>query len=97
MGQRRPPAAGRPRGRPAPGPRAQLAAACRHPQCGRAARGPRPARAARRPVDDPAYMGRTISTRIATFLMVLLVTIICATSALPDVGPTLAKVIQAHL
>jgi hypothetical protein len=48
-------------------------------------------------MDDPAYMERTISTRIATFLMVLLVTIIFATSALPDVGPTLAKVIQAHL
>ena len=48
-------------------------------------------------VDDPAYMERAISTRIATFLMVLLVTIIFATSALPDVGPTLAKVIQAHL
>jgi hypothetical protein len=48
-------------------------------------------------VDDPAYMERTITTRIATFLMVLLVTIIFATSALPDVGPTLSKVIQAHL
>jgi len=48
-------------------------------------------------IDDPAYMERTISTRIATFLMVLLVTIIFATSTLPDVGPTLAKVIQAHL
>ena len=48
-------------------------------------------------VDDPAYMERAISTRIATFLMVLLVTIIFATSALPDLGPTLAKVIQAHL
>jgi hypothetical protein len=47
--------------------------------------------------DDPAYLERTISTRIATFLMVLLVTIIFATSALPDVGPSLAKVIQAHL
>jgi hypothetical protein len=48
-------------------------------------------------IDDPAYMERTISTRIATFLMVLLVTIIFATSAVPDVGPTLAKAIQAHL
>ena len=48
-------------------------------------------------IDDPAYLERMISTRIATFLMVLLVTIIFATSALPDVGPTLAKVIQAHL
>ncbi len=48
-------------------------------------------------MDDPAYLERTISTRIATFLMVLLVTIIFATSALPDVGPSLAKVIQAHL
>ena len=48
-------------------------------------------------MDDPAYLERTISTRIATFLMVLLVTIIFATSALPDVGPSLAKAIQAHL
>jgi hypothetical protein len=48
-------------------------------------------------IDDPAYLERIISTRIATFLMVLLVTIIFATSAVPDVGPTLAKVIQAHL
>jgi hypothetical protein len=48
-------------------------------------------------IDDPAYLERMISTRIATFLMVLLVTIIFATSALPDVGPSLAKVIQAHL
>ena len=48
-------------------------------------------------VEDPAYLERTISMRIATFLMVLLVTIIFTTSALPDVGPSLAKVIQAHL
>ncbi|MDQ6712767.1 MAG: hypothetical protein M3Z28_06205 [Candidatus Dormibacteraeota bacterium] len=48
-------------------------------------------------IDDPAYLERAISTRIATFLMVLLVMIIFGTSALPDVGPTLAKVIQAHL
>ena len=48
-------------------------------------------------IDDPAYLERMISTRIATFLMVLLVMIIFGTSALPDVGPTLAKVIQAHL
>jgi hypothetical protein len=48
-------------------------------------------------IDDPAYLQRMISTRIATFLMVLLVMIIFGTSALPDVGPTLAKVIQAHL
>ena len=48
-------------------------------------------------IDDPAYLERMISMRIATFLMVLLVGIIFATSALPDVGPSLAKVIQAHL
>jgi hypothetical protein len=48
-------------------------------------------------VDDPAYLERMISSRIATFLMVLLLAIIFATSALPEVGPTLAKVIQAHL
>ena len=47
--------------------------------------------------DDPAQLERTVSTRIATFLMVLLVMVIFATSALPDVGPSLAKVIQAHL
>jgi hypothetical protein len=47
--------------------------------------------------DDPAQLERTVSTRIATLLMVLLVMIIFATSALPDVGPSLAKVIQAHL
>ena len=47
--------------------------------------------------DDPAQLERTVSTRIATFLMVLLVMIILGTSALPDVGPSLAKVIQAHL
>ena len=47
--------------------------------------------------DDPGHLERAISTRIATFLMVLLVMIIFATSALPDVGPSLAKVIQAHL
>jgi hypothetical protein len=48
-------------------------------------------------VDDPERLERTVSTKVATFLMVLLVTIIFATSAVPDVGPSLAKVIQAHL
>lgn len=40
---------------------------------------------------------RTVSTRVATILMVLLVLIIFAMSALPDVGPSLAKVVEAHL
>ncbi len=48
-------------------------------------------------IDDPAQLERTVAARIATFLMVLLVMIIFATLALPDVGPSLAKVIQAHL
>ena len=48
-------------------------------------------------VDDPERLERTVSTKVATFLMVLLVAIIFATSAVPDVGPSLAKVIQAHL
>jgi hypothetical protein len=48
-------------------------------------------------VDDPERLERTVSTKVATFLMVLLVTIIFLTSAVPDVGPSLAKVIQAHL
>jgi len=47
--------------------------------------------------DDPAHLERAVSTRIDTFLMVLLVMIIFATSAVPDVAPSLAKVIQAHL
>jgi multisubunit Na+/H+ antiporter MnhB subunit len=46
---------------------------------------------------DPVQLERTVSRRIATFLMVLLVTIIFATSAVPDLGPSLAKVIQVHL
>jgi hypothetical protein len=48
-------------------------------------------------VDDPERLERTVSTKVATFLMVLLVMIIFLTSAVPDVGPSLAKVIQAHL
>jgi hypothetical protein len=48
-------------------------------------------------VDDPEQLERTVTAKVATFLMVTLVAIIFATSALPDVGPSLAKVIQAHL
>jgi hypothetical protein len=48
-------------------------------------------------VDDPELLERTVSAKVATFLMVMLVAIIFATSAVPDVGPSLAKVIQAHL
>ncbi|HEX9094789.1 MAG TPA: hypothetical protein VF990_01670 [Candidatus Dormibacteraeota bacterium] len=48
-------------------------------------------------IDDPAQLERTVSMKIATLLMVMLVAIIFATSAVPDVGPSLAKVIQAHL
>ena len=47
--------------------------------------------------DDPEQLERSVSAKVATFLMVLLVAIIFATSAVPDVGPSLAKVIQAHL
>jgi len=48
-------------------------------------------------VDDPEQLERTVTAKVATFLMVTLVAIILATSAVPDVGPSLAKVIQAHL
>ena len=48
-------------------------------------------------VDDPEQLERTVSAKVATFLMVMLVAIIFATSAVPDVGPGLARVIQAHL
>jgi len=47
--------------------------------------------------DDRERLERTVSTRVATLLMVLLLMIIFVTSAVPDVGPSLAKVIQAHL
>ena len=49
------------------------------------------------PYEDRAQLERSVSARIATVLMMLLVMIIFVTSALPDVGPTLAKVIQTHL
>ena len=39
---------------------------------------------------------RAISCRITTALMVLLLVIIFATSAVPDVGPSLMSAIQAH-
>ena len=48
-------------------------------------------------VDDPEQLERTVSAKVSAFLMVILVAIIFATSAVPDVGPSLAKVIQAHL
>ena len=48
-------------------------------------------------IDDPERLERTVSAKVATLLMVMLVAIIFATSAVPDVGPSLAKVIQAHL
>ena len=48
-------------------------------------------------VDDPERLERTVSAKVATVLMVMLVAIIFATSAVPDLGPSLAKVIQAHL
>jgi len=47
--------------------------------------------------EDRAQLERTVSARIATVLMMLLVMIIFLTSAMPDVGPSLAKVIQTHL
>lgn len=49
------------------------------------------------PLEDREQLERTVSARIATLLMVLLMLIIFTTSAVPDVGPSLAKVIQAHL
>jgi hypothetical protein len=48
-------------------------------------------------VGDPDQLEHFISARVATVLMVLMVLIIFVTSALPDVGPSLAKVVEAHL
>jgi hypothetical protein len=47
--------------------------------------------------EDRDQLERSVSVRIATLLMMLLVLVIFVTSAVPDVGPSLAKVIQAHL
>lgn len=47
--------------------------------------------------EDREQLERSVSARIATLLMMLLVMIIFVTSAVPDVGPSLAKVIQTHL
>jgi hypothetical protein len=48
-------------------------------------------------VGDRDQLEHLVSARVATVLMVLLVMIIFVTSALPDVGPSLAKVGEAHL
>lgn len=48
-------------------------------------------------VEDRQLLERTVSARIATLLMMLLVMIIFITAAVPDVGPSLAKVVQTHL
>jgi hypothetical protein len=48
-------------------------------------------------VGDRDQLEHFISARVATVLMVLMVLIIFVTSALPDVGPSLAKVVEAHL
>ena len=48
-------------------------------------------------IEDRDQLERSVSARIGTILMVLLIMIILTTSAMPDVGPSLAKVIQAHL
>ena len=48
-------------------------------------------------IEDRDQLERSVSARIGTLLMVLLIAIILTTSAMPDMGPSLAKVIQAHL
>jgi hypothetical protein len=48
-------------------------------------------------VGDRDQLEHFVSARVATVLMVLMVMIIFVTSALPDVGPSLAKVVEAHL
>ena len=47
--------------------------------------------------EDREQLERTVCARIATLLMMLLVMIIFITAAMPDVGPSLAKVVQTHL
>jgi hypothetical protein len=48
-------------------------------------------------IGERDQLERFVGARVATVLMVLLVMIIFVTSALPDVGPSLAKVVEAHL
>ncbi len=49
------------------------------------------------PLEDRDQLERSVSARIATLLMMMLVLVIFVTSAVPDVGPSLVKVLQAHL
>ena len=48
-------------------------------------------------IGDRDQLEHLVSARVATVLMVLMVMIIFVTSAPPDVGPSLAKVVEAHL
>jgi len=47
--------------------------------------------------DDASEIERAVSYRITTALMVLLLGLVFVTSAAPDLGPSLAGVIQSHL
>jgi len=48
-------------------------------------------------LEDAASVERLVTSRVTTILMLLLVGIIFATSTVPDLGPSLAGAIQAHL
>ena len=40
---------------------------------------------------------RAVSYRVTTLLMVILLSLVFITSAVPDIGPSLAGMLQAHL
>jgi hypothetical protein len=48
-------------------------------------------------IDDGNAVERAVSYRVTTLLMVLLLSLVFITSAVPDLGPSLASVVQAHL
>lgn len=46
---------------------------------------------------DGAHLERAITYRVTTILMVVLLSLVFITSAVPDIGPSLASVVQSHL
>ncbi|HEY0493788.1 MAG TPA: hypothetical protein VGD57_10020, partial [Candidatus Dormibacteraeota bacterium] len=46
---------------------------------------------------DGEDLERTVSSRVTAILMLLLLVVVFVTSAVPDIGPSLAAVFRTHL
>ncbi len=47
--------------------------------------------------EDGDHVERAVTYRVTTVLMVVLLALLFVTSAVPDIGPSLASVVQSHL